>query len=115
MKEETFVKMKNVICYFFGHKADKTMLAYNIKSHDTAYVVKIYEVSKCSRCNKIYEKPIDWYQNYALYVEFAIRKKEKEFCEQHIMHISEAYTLLKGDEEYSNDNTKKLWSTSLLV
>ena len=35
MKEEIFVKMKNVICYFFGHKADKTVLAYNIKSHDT--------------------------------------------------------------------------------
>lgn len=79
MKEEIFVKMKNIICYFFGHKVDKTVLAYNIKSHDTTYDVKIYGVSKCSRCNKIYEKPIDLYQNYAWYVEFAIRQKEKEF------------------------------------
>ena len=95
MKEETFVKMKNVICYFFRHKADKTVLAYEIKSHDTLYDVKIYEVSKCSRCNKIYEKLIDWYQSYDWYVEFAIRQKEREFHEQHIMPISEAYMLLK--------------------
>ena len=71
------------------------MLAYEIKSHDTTYDVKIYEVSKCSRCNKIYEKLIDWYQSYDWYVEFAIRKKEKEIRKQHIVLISEAYTLLK--------------------
>lgn len=82
------------------------MLAYNIKSHDTTYDVKIYEVSKCSRCNKIYEKPIDLYQNYAWYVEFAIRQKEKEFREQHIMPISETYMLLKENtnEEESVNN-----------
>ena len=103
MKEETFVKMKNVICYFFGHKADKTVLAYSIKGHGTFYDVKIYEVSKCSRCNKIYEKPIDWYQNYARYVEFAIRQKEKEFREQHIVSISEAYMLLKDNTEQERE------------
>lgn len=95
MKEETFVKMKNVICYFFGHKADKTVLVYNIKSHDTTYDVKIYEVSKCSRCSKIYEKLIDWYQSYDWYVDFAIRQKEKELREQNIIPMSEAYMLLK--------------------
>ena len=84
-----------MICYFLGHKADKTVLAYNINSHDTTYDVKIYEVSKCSRCSKIYEKLIDWYQNYARHVEFTIRQKEKEFCEQYIVPISEAYMLLK--------------------
>ena len=68
--------------YIFGHKVDKTVLAYRIKSHDTLYEVKIYEVSKCSRCNKIYEKLIDWYKSYDWYVEFAIKKKEKEFREQ---------------------------------
>lgn len=47
---------QNILCTFLGHKADKTVLVYNIKSHDTLYDVKIYEVSKCSRCNKIYEK-----------------------------------------------------------
>lgn len=41
--------LKNILCTFFGHKADKTVLAYEIKSHDTLYEVKIYEVSKCSR------------------------------------------------------------------
>lgn len=95
MKEETFVKMKNVICYFFGHKADKTVLVYNIKSHDTTYDVKIYEVSKCSRYSKIYEKLIDWYQSYDWYVDFAIRQKEKELREQNIIPMSEAYMLLK--------------------
>ena len=50
---------QNIICTFLGHKADKTVLAYNIKSHDTLYDVKIYEVSKCSCCSKIYEKLID--------------------------------------------------------
>lgn len=85
----------NILCAFLGHKADKTVLAYNIKRHDTAYVVKIYEVSKCSRCNKIYEKLIDWYKSYDWYVEFAIRQKEKEFREQHIMPISEAYMLFR--------------------
>ena len=87
--------LKNILCIFWGHKADKTALAYEIKSHDTFYEIKIYEVSKCSRCNKIYEKLIDWYQNYDWYVEFAIRQKEKEFCEQNIVPISEAYMLLK--------------------
>ena len=86
---------QNIPCTFLGHKVDKTVLAYNFKSHDILYEVKIYEVSKCSRCNKIYEKLIDCYQSYDWYVEFAIRQKEKEFREQHIMSISEAYTLLK--------------------
>ncbi len=44
---------QNILCTFLGHKADKTVLAYNIKSHDTTYDVKVYEVAKCSRCNKI--------------------------------------------------------------
>ena len=86
---------KIYFAHFFWHKADKTVLAYEIKSHDTLYDVKIYEVSKCSRCNKIYEKLIDWYQSYDWYVEFAIRQKEKELRAQHIMPISEAYMLLK--------------------
>lgn len=86
---------QNIICTFLGHKTDKYVLAYKIKGYDTFYTVKIYEISKCSRCNKIYEKPIDWYQNYSWYVEFAIRQEEKRFCEQHIIPMSEAYTLLK--------------------
>lgn len=69
---------QKILCIFWEHKADKTVLAYRIKGHDTFYEVKIYEVSKCSRCNKIYENLIDWYQSYAWYVEFAIRRKEKE-------------------------------------
>ena len=87
--------LKNILCTFFGHKADKTVLAYEIKNHDIFYAVKIYEVSKFSRCNKIYEKLIDWYQNYDGYIEFAIRQKEKELREQHIVPISESYMLLK--------------------
>ena len=86
---------QNILCTFLGYKADKTVLAYRIKIHNTIYAVKIYEVSKCSRCNKIYEKLIDWYQSYDWYVEFAIRQKEKELREQHIIPISEAYMLLK--------------------
>lgn len=90
---------KNILCTFLGHKADKTVLTYRIKSNDILYEVKIYEVSKCSRCNKIYETLIDWYQNYDWYVEFAIRQKEKEFREQHIMPMPEAYMLLKDNTE----------------
>ena len=86
---------QNILCTFLGHKADKTVLAYSIKCHGTFYGVKIYEVSKCSRCNNIYEKLIDWYQSYDRYVEFAIRQKEKELREHHIIPISEAYMLLK--------------------
>ena len=93
---------QNILCTFLGHKADKTVLAYNIKSHDTTYDVKIYEVSKCSRGNKIYKKLIDWYQNYDWYVEFAIRKKEKEFREQHIVPMPEAYMLLKENMIMNN-------------
>lgn len=99
--------LKNILCTFLGHKANKTVLAYSIKSHDTTYDVKIYEVSKCSRCNKIYEKLIDWYQRNGWYVEFAIRRKEKELREQHIMPISETYMLLKDntvqEKEVNND------------
>ena len=87
--------LKNIFCIFLGHKADKTVVVYEIKSHDTIYNIKIYEVAKCSRCNKIYEKLIDWYQSYDWYIEFAIRQKEKEFREQNIVPISEAYMLLK--------------------
>ena len=36
---------QNILCAFLEHKADKTVLAYEIKSHDTLYEVKIYEVS----------------------------------------------------------------------
>ena len=49
---------QNILCTFLGHKADKQTLAYRIKGYDTFYAVKVYEVSKCSRCNKIYEKLI---------------------------------------------------------
>lgn len=98
---------QNILCTFLGHKADKIVLAYEIKSHDTFYEVKIYEVSKCSRCNKIYEKLIYWYQSYGWYIEFAIRQKEKELREQHIVPISEAYMLLKDntvqEKEVNND------------
>lgn len=98
---------QNILCTFLGHRADKTVLAYRIKSNDTLYEVKIYEVSKCSSCNKIYEKLIDWHQSYDWYVEFAIRQKEKEFREQHIVHMSEAYMLLKentnGEKSVNND------------
>ena len=49
----------------------------------------------------------DWYQSYDWYVEFAIRKKEKEFREQHIVPMSEAYMLLKentnGEKSVNND------------
>ena len=57
----------------------------------------IYEVSKCSRYNKIYKKPLDWYQNYSWYVEFVVRHEEKRFHEQHIMSMLEVYTLLKDN------------------
>ena len=95
----------NILCTFLGHKADKTVLAYNIKSHDTTYDVKVYEVSKCSRCNKIYETLIDWYQSYDWYIEFAIRQKEKEFRKQHIVSISEAYELLGKEKEIDKNGS----------
>ena len=95
----------NILCTFLGHKTDKTVLAYNIKSHDTTYDVKVYEVSKCSRCNKIYEKLIDWYQSYDWYIEFAIRQKEKEFRKQHIVSISEAYELLGKEKEIDKNGS----------
>ena len=95
----------NILCTFLGHKADKTALAYNIKSHDTTYDVKVYEVSKCSRCNKIYEKLIDWYRSYDWYIEFAIRQKEKEFRKQHIVSISEAYELLGKEKEIDKNGS----------
>ena len=95
----------NILCTFLGHKADKTVLAYNIKSHNTTYDVKVYEVSKCSRCNKIYEKLIDWYQSYDWYIEFAIRQKEKEFRKQHIVSISEAYELLGKEKEIDKNGS----------
>ncbi len=91
------MSIQNILCKFLGHKTEKYILAYRIKNHDTFYEVKVYEVSKCSRCNKIYEKLIDWYQNHAWYVEFAIRQEEKWFHEQHIASISEAYMLLKDN------------------
>ena len=99
--------LKNILCTFLWHKVDKTVLAYEIKSHNTLYDIKIYEVSKCSCCNKIYEKLIDWYQSYGWYVEFAIRQKEKELHEQHIVSISEVYMLLKENTEQEKEVKNK--------
>ena len=98
---------KNIFCIFLGHKVDKTVLAYRIKSYDTLHDIKIYEVSKCSRCNKIYEKLIDWYKSYDWYVEFVIRQKEKELREQHIVSISEVYMLLKENTEQEKEIKNK--------
>ena len=46
----------NILCTFFGHKADKHMLAYSIEGHSIYYEVKIYDIAKCSRCGSVYQK-----------------------------------------------------------
>ena len=84
----------NILCTFLGHKADKHMLAYNIKSHPMSYEVNIYDIAKCSRCGNVYKKSlIDSYCRYNWYTEIAIRQEEKRLRE-HIVSISEAYKLL---------------------
>lgn len=90
------MKMLNsILCCFFGHKADNHMLAYSIESYPMSYEVSIYDIVKCSRCGSVYKKSIvDKYHRYNWYTEFAIRQEEKEFREQHIVSISEAYKLL---------------------
>lgn len=41
--------LKNILCTFLGYKVDKTVLAYEIKSHDTLAVRNLTRWSKTSR------------------------------------------------------------------
>ena len=85
----------NILCTFFGHKADKHMLAYNIDSYPMSYEVSIYDIAKCSRCGNVYKKSlIDKYHRYNWYTEIAIRQEEKRL-QEHIVSIQEAYKLLE--------------------
>ena len=95
----------NILCTFLGHKADKTVLAYNIKSHDTTYDVKVYEVSKCSRCNKIYEKNLLIGIKAMTGIQNLLRQKEKELRKQHIVSISEVYELLGKEKEIDKNGS----------
>ncbi len=84
----------NILCTFFGHKADKHMLAYSIEGHSIYYEVKIYDIAKCSRCGNVYKKSlIEKYHRYGWYIELAIRQEEKRL-QEHIVSIQEAYKLL---------------------
>ena len=84
----------NILCWFFGHKADKHMLAYSIESHPMSYEVSIYDIARCSRCGSYHNSLIDQYQRYVWYTQLAIEHEEKRLQEQHIMSVLEAYKLL---------------------
>ena len=85
----------NILCCFFGHKADKHMLAYSIESYLKSYEVKIYDIARCSRCESVYNNSlIDQYQRYVWYTQTAIEHEEKRLQEHNIVSISEAYELL---------------------
>lgn len=86
--------LNNILCCFFGHKADKYMLAYSIESYPMSYEVKIYDLVRCSRCGSYYNSLIDQYQRYDWYTNLAIEHEEKRLREQHIMPVLEAYNLL---------------------
>lgn len=88
--------LNNILCCFFGHKADKHkhMLAYSIESRPMSYEVSIYDIAKCSRCGRVYHNSlIDQYQRYDWYTQSAIEREEKRL-QEHIVSISEAYKLL---------------------
>lgn len=89
----------DILCHYFGHKADKHILAYSIESHYMFYEVKIYDIARCSRCGEIYHNDlIDQYERYAWYTQSAAEQEEKKLREQHIVQVSEAYTLLKEEK-----------------
>ncbi len=89
----------DILCHYFGHKADKHILAYSIESHHMFYEVKIYDIARCSRCGEIYHNDlIDQYERYAWYTQSAAEQEEKKLREQHIVQVSEAYTLLKEEK-----------------
>lgn len=100
--------LKNILCTFLGHKADKHMLAYSIESYPMSYEVSIYDIAKCSRCGNVYKKSlIETYRRYDWYTQPAIEREEKRL-QEHIVSISEAYKLLgkskiirrNGEENY---------------
>lgn len=91
----------NILCCFFGHKADKHkhMLAYSIESYPVSYKVSIYDIAKCSRCGNVYKKRlIENYHRYDWYTQSAIEREEKRL-QEHIVSISEAYKLLGKENE----------------
>ena len=84
----------NILCCFFGHKADNHMLAYSIESYPKLYEVKIYDIARCSRCGSVYNNGlIDKYQRYVWYTQTAIEREEKRL-QEHIVSVLEAYELL---------------------
>ena len=92
--------LNNILCCFFGHKADKHMLAYSIESYPKSYKVKIYDISRCSRCGSVYNNSlIDQYQRYVWYTQTAIEREKKRLQEHNIVSISEAYKLLVEENE----------------
>lgn len=89
----------NILCTFFGHKADKHMLAYSIESYPMSYEISIYDIARCSRCGNVYKKSlIENYRRYDWYTEIAIRQEEKRL-QEHIVSISKAYELLGKESE----------------
>ena len=53
------IRIKNTIirmrCYFFGHKKlDRLIIAYSIDAGYMYATIRIYKVSKCTRCGKIF-------------------------------------------------------------
>ena len=91
----------NILCAFFGHKADKHkhMLAYSIESYPMSYEVSIYDIAKCSRCGNVYKKSlIENYHRYGWYTQPAI-EREKKRLQEHIVSVLEAYEILGKENE----------------
>lgn len=85
-----------VLCKFFGHKKSHIKIAYTINVLSTSVQVEVFEVSICSRCDRISTNRIDWYEKYNWYATRIAKAEEEKLREQGAVTLTEAYNELRG-------------------
>lgn len=90
--------VNHIICYFFGHRKSRVVLAYSINVYSTSFRVEIYEVSVCSRCGYISVNRIDWYEKYNWFSLRHAKAEENELRRQGAVTLMEAYVELQSHE-----------------
>ena len=86
----------NIICDLFGHKEEKSVLAYAVSSSYMNVNVKIYNVFRCKRCGKLVQYSLDCYDAFCYDSSWKIADKEKEQLRKNgIVSLSEAARIIE--------------------
>ncbi len=86
----------NIICDLFGHKEEKSVLAYAVSYSYMNVNVKIYDVFRCKRCGKFVQHLIAWYDTFCYDSSWKIVDKEKEQLRKNgIVSLSEVARIIE--------------------